>query len=512
LDFLDGIGEQVFPQWRPVLLQRPVPPDKQAIVYPHPENKDHGYETEVLGIVSGTVLHSHISALDNPMNHTMGAAEERPRVHHDWNLILALDKESQSMLSDANLDSGGTMEIEWQQQEDMFSLDSIPGVGDRVAVRGRYIYDCGHPPYKTEIHAPDALAVIRGDRGRLRFSTHGGPIWYQPSDIRLTNRAPKEEPTPEFPEGGGGDMCNLPDGLKAFGNQLDLKKVLELVGWATHTCVGWIDISPAGPEHMCYRPYEHSMIDLLGSTDPSVLIPLRFNVPVPTAAMRIDMQGPLTHTVEQATMPDGRPALQVTVQPSDMPTVPKTISYKVTGPEGGTVPTRTFQVLMQRVPLKRHDDMSTDFLTRLALEHLSWVPFFDLPDLSCTKGNNDDELVLYGAVNGHFQRFGNGAGFTLQTVTVAASEDLTISTHGFECDLSCGERWDDGLLDSPNDRIGTTEIAFPANEAFAGVGNTATYERIHSQPDTATVRSRSLSAGDYKLVVSITEVLTGSPP
>ncbi|HEU4727055.1 MAG TPA: hypothetical protein VFT22_04180 [Kofleriaceae bacterium] len=39
----------------------------------------------------------------------------------------------------------------------------VPTAGDRVAMKGAWILDCGHPPYEAEIHPPTFLAVARAD-------------------------------------------------------------------------------------------------------------------------------------------------------------------------------------------------------------------------------------------------------------------------------------------------------------------------------------------------------------
>lgn len=38
-----------------------------------------------------------------------------------------------------------------------------PAVGDRVALKGAWILDCGHPPYEAEVHPPTFLAFARSD-------------------------------------------------------------------------------------------------------------------------------------------------------------------------------------------------------------------------------------------------------------------------------------------------------------------------------------------------------------
>jgi hypothetical protein len=39
----------------------------------------------------------------------------------------------------------------------------VPTAGDRVAMKGAWILDCGHPPYEAEIHPPTFVAVARAE-------------------------------------------------------------------------------------------------------------------------------------------------------------------------------------------------------------------------------------------------------------------------------------------------------------------------------------------------------------
>ena len=44
---------------------------------------------------------------------------------------------------------------------DRFPNQFWPFRGDRLSMEGRYIFDCGHPPPRTEIHPPSAMAFTR---------------------------------------------------------------------------------------------------------------------------------------------------------------------------------------------------------------------------------------------------------------------------------------------------------------------------------------------------------------
>jgi hypothetical protein len=103
-------------------------------------------------IAEGTVRESRISSSDYPLLHDS----------HDQNFLVALDPKYKGLNSDANpiAPSGERlMEMEWESK--YFPFNFWPAAGDRVWMEGRWIFDCGHPPYRTEIHPPSAVAFTR---------------------------------------------------------------------------------------------------------------------------------------------------------------------------------------------------------------------------------------------------------------------------------------------------------------------------------------------------------------
>ena len=79
---------------------------------------------------------------------------------------------------------------------------------------------------------------------------------------------------------------------------------------------------------------------------------------------------------------------------------------------------------------------------------------------------------------------------------------MRVGSHGFECDLSCGEHWDDpDVARSADDRIGTTSFAFTEATNW-GIGGDYT---VFSQPDLTTLRSRDGTVADYRMRITITE-------
>jgi hypothetical protein len=114
-------------------------------------------------MAEGLVLKSRGSRIDMPTYHSS----------HDWNFDLKLDPAYFGLYSEGNgvpeeNDSAPNteeapadfeMDMEWEIK--YFPAQFWPIVGDRVWMMGRWIFDCGHPPYRTEIHPPKAVAFTR---------------------------------------------------------------------------------------------------------------------------------------------------------------------------------------------------------------------------------------------------------------------------------------------------------------------------------------------------------------
>jgi hypothetical protein len=107
--------------------------------------------------LEGIVTKSHISREDLPLNHTYTGGEQQ--IAHDWNINVAPAVAYQGLMSDGNFANGeAEIEVEWEfdygDRRGHLPIEALPGVGDQVYMKGRWIYDCGHPPYRTEIHPP----------------------------------------------------------------------------------------------------------------------------------------------------------------------------------------------------------------------------------------------------------------------------------------------------------------------------------------------------------------------
>lgn len=101
--------------------------------------------------------------LDGTVRHVYLAHEDWLWSHdsHDVCFYVAPDLSCRHLLSDASRIHGGerVLEVEWERA--CFDARFWPVPGDRVRVVGRWVFDCAHPPYRTEIHPPKGVAVMR---------------------------------------------------------------------------------------------------------------------------------------------------------------------------------------------------------------------------------------------------------------------------------------------------------------------------------------------------------------
>lgn len=104
-------------------------------------------EDDEYKIAEGVVQQSIASYTDFPLHHWS----------HDWDFEVKLDDAYKGLTSTAN--PAGRMAFEWEMNN--YPIEFRPMAGDRVWAMGRWIWDCGHEPYKTEFHPPIAMALTR---------------------------------------------------------------------------------------------------------------------------------------------------------------------------------------------------------------------------------------------------------------------------------------------------------------------------------------------------------------
>ena len=103
-------------------------------------------------IAAGQIVSQNHSELDTSFDHPFG---------FDFNVNLALDAELQSLAHNRDaLNTDLHVEIE-DGLLPQTAFGFTPQPGDRALLRGAWIWDCGHPPYETELHPPSFFSFAR---------------------------------------------------------------------------------------------------------------------------------------------------------------------------------------------------------------------------------------------------------------------------------------------------------------------------------------------------------------
>ncbi|MAG55088.1 MAG: hypothetical protein CMJ83_02235 [Planctomycetes bacterium] len=101
--------------------------------------------------------------LEGIVRQSFAAAEDWPWTHdgHDVCIFLALDPKYTHLHSDGNRVVSGERILEAEWEINYFPPRFWPAAGDRAWLIGRWVFDCAHPPYRTEMHPPKGVAFTR---------------------------------------------------------------------------------------------------------------------------------------------------------------------------------------------------------------------------------------------------------------------------------------------------------------------------------------------------------------
>ena len=146
-------------------------------------------------LVSGSAAATHLGPQDNPFTHPFG---------NDLSMDVALDSpfKSFSRQLGAAEEKPGQMHVEivsgviphvtrpsqasppqtWEQLSELNAADFQPGFaqpskGDRVLVQGRWIIDCGHANYGTELHPMSFLAWTHHQGATTVARAYGNTVY-----------------------------------------------------------------------------------------------------------------------------------------------------------------------------------------------------------------------------------------------------------------------------------------------------------------------------------------------
>ena len=101
---------------------------------------------------SGTLVSTNHSTLDTSFDHPFG-----------WDFNANLQPDAPFAALAHNRDAQNT-DLHVELELGLFpeaAFGFSPQAGDRAVFRGAWIWDCGHPPYETEIHPPTLLSYAR---------------------------------------------------------------------------------------------------------------------------------------------------------------------------------------------------------------------------------------------------------------------------------------------------------------------------------------------------------------
>ena len=120
-----------------------------------------------------------------------------------------------------------------------------------------------------------------------------------------------------------------------------------------------------------------------------------------------------------------------------------------------------------------------------------------------TVRNKNSELVTYITAGDQVKLYSpNPNEANCLQVNVFDGETLTIGSKGFECDFSCGERWQDSnFAMAPDSRTGFTKAALEPGQL-----GLVTSFTLFSQPDLETHDARGNTHNDYKMTVTVQEL------
>jgi hypothetical protein len=215
-------------------------------------------------LVSGGVATTHLGPTDNPITHPFG---------DDLSMDVKLDPQylqfakqlgtpdepsnhmhvelSSGLIPHVTRSSQASPDQTWLQLTN-FNLAGIqtgfdkPALGDRALVMGRWIIDCGHPNYGTELHPMSFLGWAHAQGSTTTVHAYYNPYWdteqysTDPTVAGMVNDSARFASAQPFPPYFVGEV------LRAINGTVDHLSSNELVG-AQHTSpVSWQVCAPAG--------------------------------------------------------------------------------------------------------------------------------------------------------------------------------------------------------------------------------------------------------------------------
>jgi hypothetical protein len=215
-------------------------------------------------LMSGSVATTHLGPTDNPITHPYGddlsmdvkigqqsmpfsrqlgpAAEASGQMHVEISSGLIPHEQRPSQASAIQT---------WRQLSD-FNLTGFqpgfdkPALGDRILVMGRWIIDCGHPNYGTELHPMVFLAWTHHQGSTTVAHTYYNP--YRDTEMYTTDSSivGKVDDTNRLAQAKAFPPFFVSQVLSAINGTVDHLSSQELVGATNTSPASWQVCAPSG--------------------------------------------------------------------------------------------------------------------------------------------------------------------------------------------------------------------------------------------------------------------------
>jgi hypothetical protein len=156
--------------------------------------------------VFGVAVNSHMAGKDNPFTHENIYelnCPEKVDCPSDWNVdIIPIGPQSGIAPFTSILAENTHLELEYEDFYARYAhvFMDWPLVGDLFFAAGRWIVDCGHRPYRTELHPIFMFAKMKAEEHEGRLATRAD-IWvngWYPGDPIEFDIFPPARPNPDF--------------------------------------------------------------------------------------------------------------------------------------------------------------------------------------------------------------------------------------------------------------------------------------------------------------------------
>jgi hypothetical protein len=213
-------------------------------------------------LVSGSIAHTHLGPTDNPITHpygddlSMDVRLDRPFLAFSKQLGPADEANdemhveiSSGLIPHEVRRSPASPSQTWRQLSDFNLTGFQPGFagpqpGDRVLVMGRWIIDCGHPNYGTELHPMAFVAWTHASGATTIARAYVNPYRdterYTTDTSVLGDAADGNRPGQPFPP------YFVSQVVQAIGGSIDHLSANELVEATAASPAPWTICAPAG--------------------------------------------------------------------------------------------------------------------------------------------------------------------------------------------------------------------------------------------------------------------------